>query len=71
MPEPDGVRSCYWAACVAFVLASGRKSSRTKVNQDAVLVTSLPSSAIDLYAVFDGHGPDGEKVTLTTNVCHM
>jgi len=41
----------------------GRAKGRAKKNQDAALIVdSIGGSGVDLYCVFDGHGPNGEVV---------
>ena len=47
---------------VASFSKAGREHRRPKVNQDRVLHASLKTSGLDVWAVFDGHGPEGEKV---------
>ena len=41
----------------------GRAQNKEKVNQDTTLISVMPSSGINVYAVFDGHGPIGETAS--------
>ena len=47
---------------VASCSKAGRANRRPKVNQDGILQATLKNSGVDVWAVFDGHGPEGEKV---------
>jgi hypothetical protein len=40
----------------------GLKKGLPKTNQDLAFVSVLPSTGIEAYLVFDGHGVNGDKL---------